>query len=149
MSERMMYRLGTIALVLVLVSLLKSCNEIVYMMNGEQTQARLLRVKQIETRTHSRRSRSTREVLEVKYTFEDEHVDRPRTEADRVPLNFEPEISLNEQGNDMVAIEYMPGQKMISRLKGHDSKIWMYIFFGSLGTGAVVAGIACYRFYKS
>lgn len=151
MSEKAMFKLCTFAVVFVLVSLLKSCNELSYMMNGKETQARLLSIKEVEESKRGRRGipRGSRTRLEVKYTFDDEHVDRPRVEAFRILPDFELPIGNDEQGRDVVDIEYMPGQKMISRLAGHDDKMWVYIFFGSLGTGAAVAGIACYRFYKS
>lgn len=121
------------------------------MMNGKETQARLLSVTEVEESKRGRRGipRGTRIRLEVKYTFEDEHVDRSRVEAYRVSPGTELPISTNEQGMEVIDIEYMPGQKMISRLAGHDDKTWVYVFFGTLGLGGAIAGVACYRFYKS
>jgi hypothetical protein len=144
MFDRAKYKLGTFIFVLILFSLLQSCNEMVYMLHGEETQATLRDIKQVTT---GRRGSGT-PMLEVNYVFDDPHSERARVEADRVSLDFMPSVSQDERGQNVVAIEYMPGNPMQSRLKGHDAKTWMYVFFGSITLGAAIAGLACWSFYK-
>jgi len=144
MSESMQIRLGGAVVVLFLFSLISSCSELRYIMRGVEAEAQLVEVKELQGR--SRRSGSYNYVV-AKYRFEDKD-GKVRTEMDRVSSRFKPEIGINENGSQTVAIEYQSGIPNRSRLKGHDDMLWVYIFLGTIAAGAASVGWFLYTYYK-
>ena len=145
MSESTQIKLGVAVVVLFLFWLISSCSELRYIMRGVDVDAHLIEVRELKGNT--RRGGPYTYVV-AKYLFEDKD-GTTRTEMDRVSSKFQPELGLDENGRQTVAIQYQSGIPNRSRLKGHDDMMWVYIFFGTIAAGAASVGWFLYTYYRT
>ena len=145
MSEEAQIKGVVVAIVLLLVSLGISCSELKYIMRGETARAQLMSMKEVQSRG---RRGGGRQLLEIQYSFKDSKDGSNRTEVDRVPLSFEPQVGQEEGGRKYVEVEYRPGEPARSRLAGNDDMMWVYIFFGTLVVTVGGTCWSCYSFFK-
>jgi hypothetical protein len=124
--QRVKIRIVLGIIVLFLVSMVMSCQELRYMVSGKTVDAKL-ELSQVE----KSRSRAGNEVKKrvLAYSFFDG--DKFRREYADVPLNW------SNGESPTVKVQYLPGKERFSRVEGQRNLVWVAIFFTSLAVAAV------------
>jgi hypothetical protein len=117
--------------VLLLVSAFFSWREMKYAVFGKRADAKLVRV--YETTEYARRGR-TRQRTMVEYQFTDSS-GQTRKESDKLSDSATPPSGAT------VPVQYLAGSPGSSRLPENAQRIWMIVFFGTLG-------FLGYKFYR-